>query len=167
MGGTKGGNIQFRNRGLNKLSAVAVRAAMRPGNRDALMADGGGLFLRVRANSAAFLFRYHDANGRREVGIGPAKIISLEQARAKAAELRARAIEGALVHHAVPSRPNTEPPDFRTAFLDLVSRREPNWRNAKHSEQWRSSVFTHAADLLPLRVDQITGQDIVRTLEPI
>jgi hypothetical protein len=75
----------------NKLSAAAVRAANKPG----LYGDGHGLYLQVSAfDTKAWVFRYMLEGRARKMGLGPLHIISLAEARKRAAEARLKAHDG-------------------------------------------------------------------------
>jgi hypothetical protein len=75
---------------MGKLTAVAVKAALaNPGTYQ----DGDGLFLKVDKRGGAYWnLRVQQDGKRRDIGIGSAKLLTLADARHKAAELR-RAIK--------------------------------------------------------------------------
>lgn len=73
---------------LKILSAARVANA-KPQPDEYLLADGGGLYLRVRPDgSRAWLFRYSFGGKRRKVGLGGAEAVSLAAARQEAQWLR-------------------------------------------------------------------------------
>src|SRR3954452_3646078 len=78
-------------RKIGRLTALAVAKAQKPG----LYPDGAGLYLQVTASGAkSWIYRFM-LNGRaREMGLGPASLISLQEARTKAAECRRLRYEG-------------------------------------------------------------------------
>ena len=71
---------------MGKLTAVAVKAALaNPGTYQ----DGDGLFLKVDKRGGAYWnLRLQQDGKRRDIGVGSAKLVTLAEARAKAAELR-------------------------------------------------------------------------------
>ena len=71
---------------MGKLTAVAVKAALaNPGTYQ----DGDGLFLKVgKTGAASWLLRLQRDGKRQDIGLGSAKLVTLAEARAKAAELR-------------------------------------------------------------------------------
>src|SRR5262249_56015923 len=78
-------------RTLNRLSAVKVQKAKRPG----LYCDGGGLYLRVaEGGSKQWIYRYVTAGRARDMGIGPAHMFTLAEAREKAREASKLRLEG-------------------------------------------------------------------------
>src|SRR5579863_1396125 len=75
----------------NKLTAVAVRNAARPG----LYGDGHGLYLQVsKFGTKAWLFRFMMAGAARKMGLGPLHTITLAEARRRAAEARVMVHDG-------------------------------------------------------------------------
>lgn len=71
---------------MGKLTAVAVKAAL--ANLGTYQ-DGDGLFLIVgKTGAASWLLRLQQDGKRRDIGVGSAKLVTLAEARAKAAELR-------------------------------------------------------------------------------
>lgn len=73
---------------LHELSDKAVRNA-KPAEREYLLADGGGLFLRVRPTGAKdWLLVYSFAGSRRKLGLGSLESIPLAAARSEAAKAR-------------------------------------------------------------------------------
>ena len=72
-------------RGKNKLTALAVAKQKTPGR----YADGGGLYLQISpTGSKSWLFRYTRQGKAREMGLGALAVVSLLQAREKAAVAR-------------------------------------------------------------------------------
>src|SRR5262245_30308861 len=75
---------------LHRLSDLKIRSLRRTGNH----CDGGGLYLQVRKTNGritkSWLFRY----GRRWMGLGSLDVVSLAEARRKAAECRRLRSEG-------------------------------------------------------------------------
>jgi integrase len=73
---------------LKILSAARVANA-KPQSDEYFLADGGGLYLRVRPDGTKnWLFRYSFGNKRRKVGLGGAEVVSLAAARQEAQRLR-------------------------------------------------------------------------------
>ncbi|MDP9155354.1 MAG: tyrosine-type recombinase/integrase [Pseudomonadota bacterium] len=73
---------------MNKLTNRAVERS-KPGVRDKYIADGDGLFLRVTPNGTkTFCFRYTWGEKRRLLSLGPVPLLSLSDARERAAAAR-------------------------------------------------------------------------------
>ena len=65
-------------RAIGRLKAVTVLKAKKPG----LLADGGGLYLRIGPTGAkSWVYRYQLSGRRHDMGIGPYPLISLADAR--------------------------------------------------------------------------------------
>ena len=72
-------------RRLNRLSAVEVKGIDAMG----MYHDGGGLYLQVSAAGAkSWIYRFMLDGRAREMGLGPLNVISLADARKRAAECR-------------------------------------------------------------------------------
>src|ERR1700757_3755425 len=70
---------------VNRLSAVEVKGVKRKG----MYHDGGGLYLQVSAGGAkSWIYRFMLGGRPREMGLGPLNVISLAEARKRAAEYR-------------------------------------------------------------------------------
>ena len=64
--------------------------------KDGVYGDGGNLWITVRGDTRAWPFRYKspETGKRREMGLGPARDISLAEARLRATENRRLLLEG-------------------------------------------------------------------------
>ncbi|WP_424362884.1 phage integrase central domain-containing protein [Methylocystis parvus] len=51
-------------------------------------------------------------------------------------------------------------PTFGRVASELIDSKKAGWRNAKHRDQWRSSLITYAAALTDRPVDQIDGASV-------
>jgi Phage integrase central domain/Arm DNA-binding domain len=50
---------------------------------------------------------------------------------------------------------------------EYITEHEKGWRNAKHRQQWRNTLTTHAAPLRAKTLDAITTEDVLRVWRPI
>ena len=74
-----------------RLNALAITNANREGN----LHDGGGLYLRVRADgSKSWAFRYTLAGRKHWMSLGPLRDVSLAEAREQARQLRNQVRDG-------------------------------------------------------------------------
>jgi integrase len=120
--------------------------------------DGGGLMLVVRpSGSAAWVLRYQIAGRRRDMGLGAARgpgSVSLADARARAGAALRLARSGAdpleqreaeaamrLAEAAAASRRAVTFADAAERYLAAHS---GGWRNAKHRQQWETTLREHA-----------------------
>ena len=75
----------------NRLSAVEVKGIDRKG----MYHDGGGLYLQVSGGGTkSWIYRFMLDGRPREMGLGPLHIISLAEARKRAAECRRMRLDG-------------------------------------------------------------------------
>lgn len=150
---------------INRLSSRSVDTKSEPG----LHADGLNLYLRVgkgAAPSRQWVFVYQWQGRRREMGLGRAAGSNLAKARTAAAEARALLADG--IDPIADRKAQTgSVTTFEQVARDLIDRMRPGWKNAKHGDQWWSTLKTHAASLLPMPVNQITTVDVLAVLRPI
>lgn len=151
-----------------KLSALKVKALTKPGR----FGDGRGLYLVIRDDSKAWVFRYRDrlTSKLRDMGLGAVADVPLESARTKRDELRLmladgrdpigerRAAKQALALNAAKQMTFAQ---CRDAYIDAHA---PGWRNEKHAAQWRATLTNDAALLSPLPVADITTDLVVKVL---
>jgi integrase len=149
----------------NQLSAVTVRSESRRGR----YADGNGLYLVVSETGARqWLWRGMVHGRRRDIGIGPARLVPLKDAREIARRWRLAAREG--------SDPAAERDKARRRSLTFeeaarkvhTEQIEPHNRNRKHNWQWLRQLELHAFPTLgSLPVHAIRQADVLRVLAPI
>ncbi len=159
----------------NQLTVAKIRAALAEGRRQRLH-DGGNLVLHVRGPGTGYwVFRYNDGPHRREMGLGPYDPsnrdgLSLAAAREVAAEWRAVLRRGLdpIEERRRRERAERGVPTFREAaeaFLDTMLHQ---YRNAKHRQQWRSTLRTYAFPVLgDVPVDAVDTDHVLRVLQPI
>lgn len=129
---------------------------------------GEGLRLHVlKEDSRYWVFRYTFAGKRKEKSIGSATLIPITAAKARAREMR-RMVENGVD----PSETKKEKsaPNFKHVAAEAVDtfERVRRWKNAKHAEQWRSTLATYAFPILgDMPVDKITKDDVLLVLRPI
>lgn len=152
---------------LNRLNAKQVRDPLPKG----VYADGGGLTLNVTekgAKSWRFTYRW---NGKRpELGFGIFPVVTLAEARRRAD----------LARQALASKPPLDPKElfkapppppesqtfgkFTESFLDQVL---PDFRNAKHRQQWRNTLTTYADSIWKMDIATVDTADVLAVLQPI
>jgi len=159
-------------RSIERLKALTVeRSLKRPG----MYCDGGGLWLSVSSpTSASWLFRYQLRGRAREMGLGPARDISLHEARTAAAaarkmkamgqdplEERARIIAE---RRAAAARAIT----FRQSAEAYIESHRAGWKNAKHAAQWGATLAAYVYPVFgSLPVADIDVSLVHKVLEPI
>lgn len=151
-----------------ELSPTAIRSK-RPG----MHAAGGatGLYLRVAESGARnWILRVTIGNRRRDMGLGGWPDVPLTEAREKAREAR-RKIEAGL--DPIKQRKGAKDalravPTFRWCAEQTIAAKRPEWRNAKHAQQWENTLATYAYPRIGnMPVDQIEEPDVLGCLTPI
>lgn len=156
-----------------KLSAVMLKRL-----QDGWHADGGNLYLFVRGSSRTWVFRYVSLDGkRRNMGLGSIESTSLSRAR----EL-AYANRTAIKDKQKPVDPITEARNqkaarkaaelrtitFKACAEAVMKSKGQEWRNPKHSQQWKNTLETYAYPIFgSLPIGMIDTPLIIKCLEPI
>jgi integrase len=143
-----------------KLTMLAVRQACRPG----LHGDGGGLFLQVSRNGVkSWIYRYKVAGKHRLMGLGPARDISLAEAREAARVCRQTRLTGIdpidqrraeRVQRRVAAARCVSFAECATAYIHA---HEAGWRDQKSARQWKSSISAY--------VDPVFGDAPVQAVD--
>jgi integrase len=164
--------------GSRVLTVKQVEAEQRVG----YYADGqaAGLYLQVangvRGVVRSWIFRYTSptTKTRREVGLGATTIRKLTDARSKAAEFRLMVLNGedpkdirdSSLAAAIATK--AKQITFAQAVEDCIKAKAPEWRNAKHVQQWTNTLTTYALPLLGKQpVNAITTELVYEVLAPI
>ena len=156
-----------------KLTAARVKAEARAGRYN----DGAGLYLLVRPDGRkGWVLRYRLGKRQHDMGLGSYPEVSLAAARQRAAEARERLRAGvdpivarkaeraARAQAAMDADERT----FKAVAERYIARHEGSWRNAKHRQQWRSTLATYAYPRLGGRdVAQIDRAMVLDVLEPV
>ena len=146
------------------LSAVGIRALREPGR----YADGNGLFLFVDVSGAKRWVLRTVVQGKRcDIGLGGLKLVSLAEAREKAAEYRKLARLGG-DPLAQRRKERMAVPTFAEAAHLVHAEHSVSWKNAKHAQQWINTLSEYVFSAFgERRVDQIDTPDVLRVLSPI
>src|SRR5262245_43087929 len=156
---------------LNRLSQRKIETARpvsgkrKDGRAVRMLADGGGLYLQIVAESdgtinRSWIFRVATGNTKtskngkvhnveRQMGLGSLDTISLAEAREKALKcrkLRDQVIDPIEARRA--ERASTALEAARVMTFDqcrdaFIAAKQPGWRNVKHGSQWRSTLTTY------------------------
>src|ERR1700674_1761931 len=158
-------------RNVHRLNALAVKRARAPG----LYADGGGLYLLVsssKARSWVFRFSLHGKAYVQGIGSAAANATSLAQARdiaaAKQADLAAGRIPVGKRERRRVERAKDAPKTFRECAEEYIAAHSGAWTNARHREQWSTTLEQYAYPVLGHRlVAEIDLGLVLRVLQPI
>lgn len=135
-------------------------------------ADGDGLYLKITPTGAAsWQFRYQIGGRRRMMGLGACSVVSLAEARDKAAEARKQVragIDPLEVKAAAEKTAKARETSFRDVAKDYIDGHRASWRSAKHAQQWENTLeqYVHPkiGDKPPAA---ITTEDVLGILNPI
>lgn len=144
-----------------KLTAAFVRTIKEPG----IYCDEHGLVLRVKPSGyKQWVQRLFIHGRRRELGLGPVRLVTLAEAR-----------EVALANRKV-ARAGGDPiaargrgvPTVEEASAKVIEIHRPNWKNAKHAAQWTATLREYVFPRIGRkRVDLVTAADVMAVLLPI
>ena len=125
---------------MGNLTALKMKAMTEPGR----YSDGDGLILDVSAKgSASWLLRITIAGKRRDIGLGSLKVLTLAEARAKAADYRRQIAQG--IDPVAERKKVADPvPTFRDAALRVHEEHKAAWKNGKHQDQWINTLTSYA-----------------------
>ncbi len=146
------------------LTPVKIRALSAPGR----YADGNGLYLIVDPSGAKrWMLRTVVHGRRRDIGLGGLNLVSLADAREKAAQYRKLARDGG-DPLAEKRRARVAIPSFEDAARTVHKSHSSAWRNKKHAAQWINTLSTYVfPEIGKKRIDQIDTPDILKVLSPI
>jgi integrase len=139
---------------------------MKPGR----YADGFCLYLQIGNGGRSWIMRYRAPNGRvREMGLGSAKIISLQQAR-EARDAAYNLLKAGIDplkekagKNAIASNARTFG-DFTGEYLRLAL---TGFRNEKHKWQWRQTLEKYCKPIRKMSLADISTADVFNCLDPI
>lgn len=158
-------------RAIGRLSSLAFGRLKEPG----LYPDGGGLYLQIsRLGGRSWLFRFKADGRERWMGLGPAALVGLAEARRLAEECRRQRLAGIdLIEARRAERDKgrleaAKAVTFRACAQSYIAAHQAGWRNAKHAAQWSATLETYAFPLVgDLPVQAVDTGMVVRVLEPI
>jgi hypothetical protein len=155
-------------RRVNKLSALAVARAARPG----YYGDGDGLLLQVSASGTkSWIFRYKRNGRHKEMGLGSLRLVDLAGARAKARECRNLLLAGRDPLEERRQAQRAEAAKFTTfdqCAAAYIAAHRAAWKNPKHVGQWQATLAQYASPIIgELPVATVDTGLVVKVLSPI
>ncbi|WP_247889016.1 tyrosine-type recombinase/integrase [Azospirillum brasilense] len=140
-----------------------------------LFADGGGLYLQVTASGAkTWIFRFQIAGRRRDMGLGTLTVVSLAEARNRAAAAHRLVkqgidpIEHRAHEEAAAALASAKAMTFRECAEAFIDTNKAGWSNEKHAAQWTSTLSTYAYPVMgDLPVAAVDTPLVLRVVEPI
>jgi integrase len=147
---------------IHKLTPLQIKNTTKLG----WLADGGGLYLRIRNNGTkTWIFRQTKNKQRKDYTIGPVNTLSLASAREIAGQCRLATFEGRDIVGAL--NRDVEGHTFKDAARAIIKRREKSWKSIKTHIRWRRGLMDHAKPLHKISVNQITVKDVESVIRPI
>lgn len=153
-------------RSLHKLTAAKVAALIKAGTQGR-HGDGGGLYLQIDGNSAAWLFRYIRHGHERQIGLGPARDVTLAQARDKADAHRKTLAQDDDPQMAR-QRDKLATVTFAEAAEQFLANYRRGLKNEKHRSQLGTRLESYAFPKLGrMPVNRITLDHVLAALQPV
>lgn len=159
------------------LTVKAIEAKRHPGGRNSAVyhGDGNGLYLRITPSGGkSWAFCYMLNSKSREMGLGPAGVITLAEAREKALECRrlltnrVDPIEARRGDRADEALRRAKTISFEQCATAYIEGHKAGWKNAKHASQWANTLTTYCGKLFGnLPVSAVDTSLVVRALQPI
>lgn len=144
----------------NRLSARTVATLSTPG----YYADGGGLYLQVtESGTRSWVFRYQRQGKRREMGLGPIALVSLQEARQAAVHQRRVLAAG---DDPIAARRPAQAATWGDCVDAYLLAHKTGWKNGAQHDQWEQSLRDYGPD----RAMNVAGVDtptVLKCLSPI
>jgi integrase len=141
------------------------------------LADGGGLRLDVDRNgNKSWVFRFTSPTTGKErfMGLGPARDVTLAQARDDAAEARALIrqrvdpIEHRKEQRTAAKVEASRAVTFKAYAEQFITGREASWKNPRHRQAWRNSLRDYAFPIIGhMPVADVDTAAVLQVLRPI
>lgn len=158
-------------REFKKLTALDVQRKSKPGYHF----DGAGLYLQVsKSLTKSWIFRFRLHGKVREMGLGSVNTFGLAEARERAAAQRKLLADGVDPIEARDALRRTKIAaaarvlTFDQAAAAYIEAKEPEWKNAKHGDQWRNTIATYASPKFGrVNINDIDTAMVLAVLKPI
>lgn len=155
-------------RGIKRLGARELAAIIKRGERGRY-ADGGGLYLSISPNGGLRWVLMYTRRGKTvELGLGSARLVTLETARDLAEDARQKIAKGVDLKAERKAERKPVGATFGACADAYVKAHRSEWRSAKHAEQWESTLGdAYCRRLRSMPVAEITTADVEAVLRPI
>ena len=157
-----------------EMGPLDVKRIEHPGGTNPVAVNVGGasgLMLQITpGGSKSWLLRIVIAGKRRTIGLGSFENVTLAAARERARELHDQVWRGLdpLAERKAARAAMARRMTFAEAVEKTLEAKLAEFRNAKHRDQWRSTLDAYARPVIgDLPVDQLEVADIARVLSPI
>jgi integrase len=153
-------------RKLNRLSAQRVASLVR--NPDAKRhADGGGLYLNLKAGGARWEFEFRRAGKKTPatMGLGSATTVSLATAREIADVARAQCAAG--LNPIEERKKASERPTFGHFAEQMIAKKTAELHNPKSAAAWAMTLRQYAKPLYEKIAADVSTEDVLSILKPM
>ncbi len=158
-------------RQINRMSARGVATKKKAGYHP----DGAGLYLQVsESGTKSWVFRFMLTGRAREMGLGHADLVSLEEARIardRHRKLLAEGIDPIEARKAQRARDAldlAQAKTFEECARTYMAAHRSGWKNPKHASQWENTLSTYAYSKIgALPVQAIDTGQVNEVLQPI
>lgn len=154
----------------NTLSAGKVKSLAEPG----VYRVDHNLYVHVGAKqSRSWLCRYMLRGRRREMGLGPVRLVTLDEARFAANDAKRLALAGIDPLEQKQTERGTaakvkRAPTFKVFAAEYIAGQRDGWKSEKHAWQWERSLEQYAYPTIgDLPVDKVTVDNLLTILTPI
>src|SRR5579859_1307699 len=156
---------------VNRLSATRVSKLSAPG----FYADGGGLYLQIgRSGGKSWIFRYQKNKKPHDMGLGGFLVVTLADARSRAAECR-RLLSGGLdpLNERIQKTQASEAEIARSITFEECARqyietRRHTWKSEKSAAHWEAALKTYVYPIFGrLPVKDVDANGVLSVLKPI
>mgnify|MGYP002621585206 CR=1 FL=1 len=138
--------------------------------KDGLHRVDHGLYLQIRRDGAtrSWLLRYRFKGRPKWMGLGPARVLTLTEAKRRALASQRLILDGIDPAKARKAERRPAAMTFAECAKKYVETHKAGWKNDKHIAQWTSTLDTYANPVIgKLPVDQVDADHVFKILEPI
>ncbi len=157
------------------LTDAQVKAAkVAPDKKFLMLADGGGLYLRVDERGRKWVYRYVLAGRSREIGLGAFPAVSLKMARVLRDQHRELVVVGkdpveerrAKAQAAKAQATREKVPTFGALARRYIKDHGKGW-NSTHRLQWEMTTGPYCKTIADRPIDEITSDDVRAILKAV
>jgi integrase len=154
----------------HKRTDTEIKRAIKSGEKPKI-GDGAGLWLQIpKPGIGSWIFRFTRDGRSREMGLGSYPSISLQKARELAGKAKEAVSLGGdpIDTRRSLARPVALTTTFAAAADQYITAKQSGWSNAKHREQWKTTLEQYANPTLgSMALAEITRDDVLAVVEPI
>ena len=155
---------------VRKLTAREIEALRK---RRGTHAVGDNLYVQLKGNGASWVFRYLIDGKARWAGLGSLRDWTLAEARDRASGFRKALAQGKdplaerEQKEAAERAEKLKQTTFAQAAKEYIDNHEVEWKNVKHSAQWRATFDKTTKSINDLPVSVIDTAHVLKVLQPI